>query len=344
MKKFYLSIVLIFAFTAHVFAQAVLETEDHTLRPGDEHPFVIVENAEEGPAGASEVWDFSDLEKESEFKSKMLSSGFVDNSEKIPEANVVLEENGTHFFFEVSKSGMKQYGTITKNNSVIQYDKPFVKMVYPFEYGDSKEGKYSGKLITSKNEKEFNGKYNIQVDGYGKLKLPGGVVIDDVVRLKTEKTKQYEGSSNESTIVSYKWYCSQVRYPLLTIIKSKREDKSHYLKSAYYADAGLIDQDEDRDEKKEAQSENSNSEVKIFPNPFRNNFTVEYQLGSSQDVEINVFNSSGQMVKDIRLDDQRAGSYSKEISTNGEKFSEGMYYINIKTEEGEHKESLMKVK
>lgn len=344
MKKLYLSIFLILGFTFHIFAQAVLETEHHALRPGDEHPFVIVENDKEGPAGNNKVWDFSVLEGKSKFKSNMLSSGFVKNAEKIPEANVVLEENGTHFFFDVSKNGMKQYGTITKNNTVIKYDKPFVKMVFPFEYGDVKSGQYSGRMITSKNEKEFSGTYSIQVDGYGKLKLPDGVVIDDVVRLKTEKTKQYEGSSHQSTIVSYRWYCDQVRYPLMTIIKSERGDKNNYLKSAYYADAGLIDQEEDQDERKVSQTELSNKQVEVYPNPFRNNFTVEYQLGTSQDVEINVFNSTGQKVKSIQLNDQRAGNYSREISTNGEEFSEGMYYLNIKMEEGDHKESLMKVK
>jgi len=344
MKKLYLSIFLILGITAHIFAQVVLETENHTLRPGDEHPFVIVKNSKEGPGGNNQVWDFSDLEKKSEFKSHMLSSGFVKNAEKIPEANVVLEENGTHFFFDVSKNGMKQYGTITKNNTVIKYDKPFVKMVYPFEYGDAKSGQYSGRMITSKDEKAFTGTYNIQVDGSGKLKLPGGVVIDDVVRLKTEKTKQYEGSSHKSTIVSYKWYCDQVRYPLLTIIKAERGDKSNYLKSAYYADAELIDQEKEKDERKETQAGLNNKQVKVYPNPFRNDFTVEYQLGSSQDVEINVFNSSGQKVKNILLNDQKAGNYSRKISTNGEEFSEGMYYIHVNTKEGDHKESLMKVK
>ena len=263
MKQFYLSIFIFIGFTAQVFAQAVLETEDHTLRPGDEHSFVIVENVKEGPAGSNQVWDFSELEKKSEFNSHILSSGFVENAEKIPEANVVLEENGTHFFFNVSKTGMKQYGTITQNSSIIKYDKPFVKMVFPFKYGDSKSGKYSGRLIASENEKEFNGTYNIQVDGYGKLKLPGGVIIDDVVRLKTEKTKQYEGSSHKSTIVSYKWYCSQVRYPLLSIIKSVRSDKSHYLKSAYYAEAGQIDRDENQNEQQRTQIELKNKEIKF---------------------------------------------------------------------------------
>lgn len=344
MKQLYLSIFLILGFTAHIFAQAVLETDGHALRPGDEHSFVIVENVKEGPAGSNRVWDFSELEKKSEFNSHMLYSGFVENAAKIPEANVVLEENGTHFFFDVSKNGMKQYGTLTRNNSVIKYDKPFVKMVFPFEYGNSQSGKFSGRLITSENEKEFTGTYNIQVDGYGRLKLPGGEVINDVVRLKTEKTKQYEGSSHKSTIVSYKWYCDQVRYPLLSIIKSRRADKSHYLKTAYYADAGLIEQDEEQNERQETLTELKNKQVKVYPNPFRNQFTVEYQLSSSRDVEVYIFNSSGQKVKHIQLNDQRAGNYSKEISTNGEEFSEGMYYINIKTGEGEYKENIMKVK
>jgi len=326
---------------AQVLAQTTLKTDAHTLRPGDQHQFIIAEKAKEGPAGYSQVWDFSDLEKKSEMKSKMLSAGFVKQSNEIPEANVVLEERGTHFFFDVSKHSMKQYGTITKNNTVIKYDKPFVKMFYPFEYGNSRSGDYAGRIISSKRERAFTGNYLIEVDGYGKLKLPGDVVVNDVVRLKTVKKKTYEGSSHTSTIVSYKWYCDQVRYPLLTIIKYQRPDNDHYIKTAYYADAGSIDQT--KEEAKASEDALKKASINVFPNPFREQLTLEYQLASKSDVEIIIYDSSGKKVKHINLNNQSAGNYRRNVSTSGDEFAEGMYHINIKAGNSVYKESLMKV-
>jgi hypothetical protein len=343
MKKCYLSVLLIVGFSMHLFSQPILENARHSLKPGDKHHFIITKKAKEGPAGYNKVWDFSDLTKKGEMKSQMISAGFVKNSGKIPEANVVLEERGTHFFFSVSEEGMKQYGTITKNNTVIQYDEPFLKMAYPFEYGDTKTGTFSGKMITSKDEKAFSGNYKIQVDGFGKLKLPGDVVVEDVVRLKSTKTRKYEGSSNKSTIISYKWYCNQVRYPLLTVIKSKRSGKSHYMKTAYYADAADIEQNKE-DQNKAKPTELSKSNVRVFPNPFKDRFTVEYQLPSAQDVEISVYSTSGQKVKQIKLNDQAAGNYRRDISASGNEFAEGLYHVNIKTSDKVIKKTLMKLK
>jgi len=343
MKKCYLSILLILGFSAHIFGQTILENANHSLKPGDEHHFIITKKAKEGPAGYNKVWDFSDLTKKGEMKSNLISAGFVKHSGEIPEANVVLEERGTHFFFSVSEEGMKQYGTITKNNTVIQYDEPFLKMAYPFEYGDTKTGTFSGKMITSKDEKAFSGNFKIQVDGFGKLKLPGDVVVEDVVRLKSTKTRKYEGSSHKSTIISYKWYCNQVRYPLMTVIKSKRSGKDHYMKTAYYADAGQIDQNAG-DKNKPQPTGISKSTVRVFPNPFKDRFTVEYQLPSAQDVEISVYSSSGQKVKQIKLNDQDAGNYRRDISASGNEFAEGLYHVNIKTNDKVIKKTLMKVK
>ncbi|MCK7537571.1 MAG: hypothetical protein MZV63_44760 [Marinilabiliales bacterium] len=67
----------------------------------------------------------------------------TDNGLDIPEANTVLEEFGVKFFFKSNGNIMEQYGTVTAN-TITKYDKPFVKMVFPFDYGDVYSGDFSG--------------------------------------------------------------------------------------------------------------------------------------------------------------------------------------------------------
>ena len=68
------------------------------------------------------------------------------NSSDIPEANTVLEEYETKFYFKTTDALIEHYGTVSKNNTITKYDEPFVKMVFPFNYGDSYSGIFSGTI------------------------------------------------------------------------------------------------------------------------------------------------------------------------------------------------------
>jgi membrane-bound inhibitor of C-type lysozyme len=115
------------------------------------------------------------------------------------------------------------------------------------------------------------------------------------------------------------------------------------MKTAYYADAADIEQNKE-DQNKAKPTELSKSNVRVFPNPFKDRFTVEYQLPAAQDVEISVYSTSGQKVKQIKLNDQAAGNYRRDISASGNEFAEGLYHVNIKTSDKVIKKSLMKLK
>jgi hypothetical protein len=341
MKKFYITLSLLVCFVAGAMAQTALENYYHTFKPGDEHHFILTNKVEEGSAGYDMVWDFSGLKKKSELKSHMLLTSKAEESEQFPEANIVLEEYGNHFYFKMSGNSMKHYGTVTKN-SVIRYEKPAVKMVYPFEYGQAKEGEMAGTLETSRGERKFTGSYSIEVDGYGRLILPGGVEINDVVRLKTVKKKQYEKSSHTSTIVSYKWYCQHVRYPLLTIIKSVQPNRTYTMKTAYYANAEAIAKSQAEASVDKEKMEFS-GDIKVYPNPFGKTFKVDYTLADKGDVRITIFDNTGKIMKDLTLKDQAAGAYTQTVTADEDKFVNGIYHVKIQAGNKETKQRVVKM-
>ena len=344
MKKLYFTLLALVIVASGAFSQTKLKNYHHTFKPGDEHHFFITNKASEGRAGKDVVWDFSGIEKKGELKSHMYLTSEVDQVGKIPRANIVLEEYGTHFYFRMAGNSMVQYGTITKNGTVIKYDKPFVKMVYPFEYGQSKEGEFSGEILTSQTNKKFTGKYAIQVDGYGKLILPGNIEIEDVVRLKTVKEKTYENSKHTSSVISYKWYCEDLRYPLLTVIKAGTPDKVNTIKTAYYADAKSLVASEREEKENNEGFASLEGDVNAYPNPFSEAFQLDYTLSNKGDVEIIIFDNSGRKVKEIQWKDQPAGNYTKTIQADGNRFSDGLYHIAIRSDQKEIKKTLLKVK
>lgn len=64
-----------------------------------------------------------------------------------------------------------------------------------------------------------------------------------------------------------------------------------------------------------------------FPNPFNVQTDIKYCLPVKAKVSLNIFNSDGEIVKELVNNTQEAGTY--EIKLNGCDFSEGQYYYAI---------------
>jgi len=310
MKKIYL--ILIFAlYTAQAQSQFLMRSNTHMLRAGDEHYFNITNNVEPGNSGPNQIWDFSGLEKKSTLTSYMYSSYDTPNYIDIPESDAVLEEFGNKFYFKVSGGLIEQYGTVT-NGTITKFDKPFVKMVFPFNYGDVYSGDFSG-TISGKNNyiATFTGTYVLEADAYGTLILPGDVTIKDVIRIKTVKEQCYNNSvSCNCATISYKWYSQDLRYPLLTIIQSQNNQGAKTIQTAYYSKA-----------------ENKTSEVteiinpigekiqaSVYPNPVSGEFKMDYNISVDSDVIIEIYDNSGVKVYDTKKLNQKAGYYTETIN------------------------------
>lgn len=326
MKKIYLAIVFVGLFlTSH--SQFLMKSNTHILREGDEHYFNITNNVNPGPAGETRIWDFSGLETRSQLTSYMYSAYITDNSADIPDANTVLEEFETKFYFKASDGIIEQYGTVTKNNTITKYDKPFVKMVFPFNYGDSYSGDFSGTIEGANNYKaNFTGSYLLEADAYGTLILPGNIVCKNVFRIKTVKEQCYNNKSCNCKTISYKWYSEDVRYPLLTIIQNESSKGTRTFRTAYYSKA----------ENKNNNTENRNSgliseniQANIYPNPFSREFQLDYTIQKDSDVIIEIYDNSGKRVSSIKKENQKAGNYTENINSDNLGDQLGMYHIRI---------------
>jgi hypothetical protein len=64
-----------------------------------------------------------------------------------------------------------------------------------------------------------------------------------------------------------------------------------------------------------------------FPNPFNEETKIKYCLPLKCNVKLNLFNTEGEVVKELVNNIQEAGTY--EIKLNGCELSEGQYYFVI---------------
>lgn len=322
MKKTYLMIIFIAGLFFSTNAQFLMKSETHILKTGDEHYFNITNNVDEGPVGGSQTWDYSKIETQSQLTSYMYDASITPNSIDIPNANTVLEEFGTKFYFKTSGNIIEQYGTVSANNTITKYDKPFVKMIFPFEYGDVYSGNFSGTIEGNNSIQPFEGSYLLEADAYGTLILPTGI-YDNVIRIKTVKEQRFNNSKCNCSIVSYKWYSKDIRYPLLTIIKSQSNEGSKTIQTAYYSKYKLNESPENE------KVEFENISATIYPNPFGENFNVDYLIKNDCEVEIQIFDTSGKKVYTSQKQAQKAGFYTKTIGREQLGDQLGIYYIRI---------------
>lgn len=288
MRKYLLLIVSI-AFFDCAFGQTILTSEKNAFVVGDNHDFYLAKYAEEGKSGANMTWDFSGLVPSGNLTSHMIDPSTTVKGPQVNEANLALVEDANIFYFKVSNEGMEQYGTAA-GNSLSTYSEPFVKIKYPFSFGEVISGNYAAKIESTPSTCNYGGSYKVEGDAWGTLILPNGV-YHNTLRVKQTLTLSAADTSNKE--ITYRWYGSSVRYPLLVIIKFENQGKATLAKVAYYAHSAI-----------ENLSSRANSNellaatqgIDIYPNPITNLLTVSYELIAPTKVFIDLYDASGTVV------------------------------------------------
>ncbi len=324
MKKIFTITILLIGFVLNGWGQIALRSENHAIKPGDKHHFRLANKVDEGTAGPNQVWDFSGLKIEGDLTSYMLDAQQTPKGKLIPEANAVIQEGPNNFYFRVSKNVIEEYG-LTSSNAVYRYDQPLIKIKFPFHYGDQCQGQFRGTDVNNSGV-HLNGVYKIEADAYGTLILPGNTTIKNVLRLKSTRTDTAGNSSN--TTVTYRWYSSDVRYPLLTIIKYENAGKSNTAVTAYYADAGNISKSSPSTSEENLVS-NEDIKLSVFPNPYSETANINYQLFKQNYVKIEIIDNIGKTVCTLVNQNQTEGQYTKTFVATDYGQKQGLYFVRI---------------
>ena len=84
-----------------------------------------------------------------------------------------------------------------------------------------------------------------------------------------------------------------------------------------------------------------------YPNPFNSETTIKYSLQKTSDVNIDIYNITGKMVKSYNFHNQDSGEYVVKWNgkdQNGLEASSGMYFYQLKTDNEIKSRSMIFVK
>ena len=329
MKKTSLYILLL-ATAGNLFAQKpiVLEFEKHAIKSESNNEMRLCKYVDPGNGGNGVTWDFSGIQATNDFMGVVKSSYHSANSLLFPQANTDLQEFNNHFYFNISNNRIEQYGYSSLDNAVVTtFDRPFVKMIYPFTMGDEFSGTFDGTYKSGNSTGPISGNYEVTGDGYGTLILPGNYTVANTLRVKTLKTfsQVVSGITQTYEIVTYRWYCDWFRYPLLVLTQIKssvNESTSVTYQAAFNNKATKIDDNSQA-------NVNSGKLFDFYPNPTNQFINLNYVVADDGLVTVELFDLAGNKVSTFLNEEKKAGSYTLQPNLSDEGLFKGTYFVKV---------------
>lgn len=338
--------LLLLAFVAiSIFAQAQtkLTNETHGFIPNERNPMVITNYVEPGSFGKNVIWDFTNLEVANNFEGLIQDRYLSKCCNIFSKGNTVLEEFGNYFVFETSANRLEQYGFLSSTGTTkIVYTKPFVKMQYPFTYGSHFEGNFEADyIINGQKAGTLTGTYKVEGDASGKLKLPNGKELSNVLRVKEVKSSKQIINESISYFedVTYRWYVQNHRFPVLVLIKSTYNysgTPSVTTKAAF--NGNIISATSNVDLK------NDDLKIDIYPNPYQGRVTIAYNLENTANVNISVFDLTGKLVKVVTNGVESAGQKQHYFSAVELGMPGGAYIVMLRINNKEISRKILEIK
>jgi hypothetical protein len=296
-----------------------------------------------GTYGKNVIWDFTNLEINNNFEGQILETYLSKCCNIFPKGNTVLEEFDNYFVFETSANKLEQYGFLSSTGSTkVIYTKPFVKMQYPFTYGSHFEGNFEADyIINGQKTGKLVGTYKVEGDAKGKLKLPNGKELSNVLRVKEVKSSKQIINNVTTTFedVSYRWYVENHRFPVLVLIKSTYNyngTPTVTTKAAF--NSNVISATPN------VNAVNENFKIDIYPNPYQGRVTIAYNLENTANVNISVYDLTGKLVNIVTKGVETAGQKQHYFSATELGMPTGAYIVKLRIDNKEISRKILEVK
>ncbi len=318
MKHIIFTVIISLFASLAVHSQNKILFSDRAYLDADEQLYILTEVKGVGQPGPDQVWDFSDLKNHGEVTSylKPVAGSLFDDTCK--NSNILIQEESRTWLLKATPEGLEEYGSST-GQSVLIYDVPIKRFPFPFEYGSSLAGEYSGTYLNSPGT-TVAGTYATEADGFGTLILPNNVVLKDVIRVRFVQKRD-----NGSGFITYRWYASNadpiLRYPLVSVITRFNNDQTTVIRAAYFAGAEYLMRNTEPYNVQEKPYEYTSTDVEsydlnVYPNPFTDHATIEFSIPYDAHISLLVFDNQGRLVATLADKKFSAGKYSEKFSGN----------------------------
>ncbi|MBW7866943.1 MAG: T9SS type A sorting domain-containing protein [Brumimicrobium sp.] len=329
-NSIYLTLTL-FIIQTSVWAQPILTKANNGYEIGSQVTYSVVTSytGNEGPSGANQVWDFSNLGEDYSDISSYINPSSTPYSSDFPNANVAETRSSSDniVYYKVTDDDIQLHGTmgtVSGMNVKYSYSIPEKMIFYPITYGDSQTQnwnatvEYQGQPYTSNR----TGSTEISADGYGTLKLPSGT-YNNVIRIlvSQEYTDEviYQGTPIQVIdyfVDTYYWYQATSKerlmaYSYINVIGSGTQTNIEYNKNPTTTSIEL---------------NNSTLNATIFPNPTSDKLNIHVENQKVQSIEL--INTLGVVITNELPTPSTDNNYVIDVRD----YEKGIYWLRVQTE------------
>lgn len=283
------------------------------------------------PTGENIIWDFS---ASSVIATRIATFVDVDDTEVgifFPNADIALSYDGgglplgsfnlQNDFFALFTDSVLNVGFTTQSGNIISYDNPLTTFNLPFTFEDTIEDDFEVSFEVGNSTVTQAGTISIEADAYGTVLLPNEEVAD-LLRVRTTRSYYQAFENNVLDTIFYEeerfaWYAADQIYPVLSVTTENVSTNPAPQTRIYFT--GEVETN--------IEEYLSMAAIEAYPNPSSGAFRIEYGLLQSADVQLNVYNSMGQLLQIVGDGLQFAGTQTTFIDLTGR--AKGIYFVEM---------------
>lgn len=289
--------------------------------------FNVSNGVPEGPAGANQFWDFSNLGV-----NQSITGGFdlpqnTPFAADYPEADIVgviPDPAGTNYlYYDFTSDGVYTLGLEIQGSGSQPYSDSRQDLITPMSYLDT----YTDMAVFTNNSGGFitegESDFVAEVDAYGTIVTPGGT-FNNVLRIHTVENTQTsldfgigEPFVTNSVIESFAWVVDGLPLPIFLTGTQSLEGVEVGNFSRFISDIPLS-----------ITNFNNLKGVSLYPVPAVDFITLDLGSNSTGQAVLRIYDVRGAMIKEYNQE------VAKETRFDISDLPSGFFSINIQTEEG----------
>lgn len=284
-------------------------------------------------SGPSTTWDLGELEATGEGSQiTFYDIDVVGYADQFPTAQVAMEEGPNLLFMRADPSGLYTVGQHLVTSGLqfnVQYQDEQLVIPYPLAYGDSFEDDWAYTYTVQGMDVSGSGHAAYTAEGFGTLVLPFGA-LENVLMLRgtltnTESTTDILLVSEQNSVLFYK--------PGISFTVAQVQAVQHYQNgepagsgqaTVFMSAAAFAGMEEQQGQQ---------VGIQAWPNPASKTLQLAYGLGAESQVEINLYDPTGKVVRHLQQRTRTAGIHNATLDVSG--LAAGIHLLVITDDKGQ---------
>jgi len=329
MTKQYTSILIAAMISAINATGQTLNNANTSPVPGD--VFLVNSSAytAEGPPGAGQIWDHSDLTSQSSSTLTMVTPASTGFAASFPGATAAQGQGqpGSFGFLKASATGLESLGARSAASSLTMfYSNSQIQLPYPCSYNTTWTDEYSSTYTSNGSPGTRTGTITGEADGYGTLIMPYGTVANVLrVRIMESQLDDFPGLYQvEYSSDHFIYFKPGFHNPLLgiysiTTVLFGAPTTTQYVT---WLDGSAVSVDE---------LSSKSIGIDVFPVPARDMISVSFGTEGGQ-LRVDVLDAQGKLVREESV----TASIGIDIHTMDiGNLDAGLYHLRVTTKSGQ---------